>query len=374
MRIVEPYIIYPRKLKSGKIIYYYQYRDEYGRRSNPMSTGCTALSKAKKFCHKLYNEGKFESVIIRIKFQTYAEHFFDEGSNYLEWRKANGNALKPETLRAYNKILHNQILPFFNDMIVKLINKDVAKKWIIWSSKQWSAKTINNAQGVLNIIFESAVDEGIMENNPLRNISLRKVTKKQRELLTIRELNELYHGYWSSERHRQMFLLACITGMRIGEISALQTTDIFDSYIHVKNTFSSNYGLGTTKTNKERYVPLPKSYEFPKSDCNWIFQDRNTKNPMKPHVLYNALIRNCDKINIDTKKRGITVHSLRNFFISYMQANNITKQKIKAVVGHADEDMTDHYTYWTPEMFKEIAEVQERLIIEITGEYYAEVE
>jgi len=43
MRVTEPYIIFPRELKSGKIVYYYHFRDENGRRSAAKSTGCTNL-------------------------------------------------------------------------------------------------------------------------------------------------------------------------------------------------------------------------------------------------------------------------------------------------------------------------------------------
>ena len=60
MRYTEPYTIFLRTLPSGKQIYYYQYRDENGLRSAAHSTGKTKLSQAKRFCQKLYNDGKFQ--------------------------------------------------------------------------------------------------------------------------------------------------------------------------------------------------------------------------------------------------------------------------------------------------------------------------
>lgn len=372
MRITEPYTIHKRHLSSGKVVYYYQTRDEHGRRSIAKSTGCDTLSKAKKFCQKLFNLGEmFPSSA--WTFGKFVENFFAEDSEYVLWRKANGNEVKPETIKAYEKALNNQILPYFRDMKINSITSNTAKKWVIWCNGQWAAKTINNAQGVLNIIFESAIDKNYINQNPLRNINLRKVHKKNRELLTIQELNLIYHANWASETHRKMFLLACITGMRIGEIAALRQDDIEHGYVQVRHTWSRQYGLGTTKTRTERFVPVPESFTYPDNVSDWVFKGKDNK-PLQTHTIYNGLTRICQQIGIDCKSRGITVHTLRNFFISYLQGKAVPLEKIKAVVGHADTNMTEHYTYWTPEMLKEVVQAQEELIVAITRSDYGQIQ
>ena len=60
MRVTEPYTIFPRTLSSGKIVYYYQFRNQEGKRSSAKSTGCTTLSAARRYCQKLYNDGEFK--------------------------------------------------------------------------------------------------------------------------------------------------------------------------------------------------------------------------------------------------------------------------------------------------------------------------
>ena len=77
MRVTEPYTLFPRKLKSGMIVYYYQYRLQNGNRSNPKSTGCTTLSSAKRFCNKLYNSGEFEKTS-STKFEIFSLNFFEK--------------------------------------------------------------------------------------------------------------------------------------------------------------------------------------------------------------------------------------------------------------------------------------------------------
>jgi len=155
--------------------------------------------------------------------------------------------------------------------------------------------------------------------------------------------------------------------MRIGEISALQKQDINDAYIYVQHTYSERYGLGSTKTDLCRYVPIPSNYHFPDTTTNWCFKGKGDK-PLLAHTIYNGLTRICLSLNIDCKARGITVHTLRNFFISYLQGKDISLQKIKAIVGHTDRDMTEHYTYWKPSMFSDVYELQKQIVKEITGD------
>lgn len=374
MRVTEPYIIFPRKLASGRIVYYYQYRDSAGHRSNPLSTGETVLSKARRKIQQMYNAGAFDTAKGNIKFGMYTENFFSKSSRYYEYQSLSGKPPKDSTLASYNKILNNQLLPFFSDRNIANINKNVIKDWVLWASRYWSAKTVNGAHGVLNIILESAVDKEIIQRNPLAGIKFRSVEKKQRELLTVEEISRIYKsGLWARESQRAMFLLAAITGMRIGEISALKKTDFHDDYIDVTKTYSDRFGLGSTKTGESRKVPL-KGFVLPESNTEWAFEGVTSDKPMLSHAVYNSFSRIIDKLGIDRKSRGLTVHSLRNFFISYLQGENVPQPKIKAVAGHADKNnMTEYYTYWNPEMFPEVYAAQKKLIEQITGaEIWAE--
>ena len=83
MRITEPYTIFQRKLKSGKTVYYYQYRDEQGNRSSAKSTACSSLSAARRMCRKLYISGAFRNDS-EMRFSAYAKDFFSEESRYYQ--------------------------------------------------------------------------------------------------------------------------------------------------------------------------------------------------------------------------------------------------------------------------------------------------
>lgn len=370
MRITEPYTIFLRTLPSGKQVYYYQYRDEYGRRSPAYSCGTDKLSQARRLCQKLYNEGKFSSSS-ELLFKTFSEGFFDADSNFVEWKKISDKELAPSTIASYKRLLENQILPYFGEMRLKSISTDTVKQWIIWLKDKCSSKTSNNAQSVLNIILKSAKEKKIISEVPSANISFRKIQKKQRLLLTVEELHNIYNADWHWDSARYAFLTCALTGMRIGEITALQREDVTENCINVEHNLHPVFGIGQTKTRVNRFVPIPKGLDLiSKRGSKWVFQKPTSEEPVSQAYIYKRFIAICESLGIDTKARGITVHSLRNFFISYMRGSSFGTTidlKVKAVVGHADDSQTDWYTYWSPDMFPEIYEIQDKLFSEITG-------
>lgn len=372
MRVTEPYIIFPRVLKSGKIVYYYQFRYENGKRSPAYSCGTTNLAQAKRICQKLYNEGKFK-INNELTFKSFATGFFDTNSEFLEWKKINKNNLSPSTIQSYKQLLNNHLMPYFCNMKLNKITTDTIKLWIIDTQKTLSAKTSNNAQSVLNIILKSAKEKKIISENPCADLSFRKVSKKNRELLNTNELHKIYlSDEWKWDSAKNAFLVCAITGMRIGEVTGLQTTEVEADRLNVRHSLHPTFGLGQTKTRVCRYVPIPPILKL-KDKCGskWAFQNPYSEVPIRAGFIYDKLIKICETLGIDTKARGITVHSLRNSFISYMRGSSFGETidlKIKAVVGHADETMTDWYTYWTPKMFPEIYEIQEQLYHQITGD------
>ena len=360
MRVTEPYTIFARKLPSGKTVYYYQVRNESGLRCVPKSTGCSTLPQARRFCQKLYNDGLFDTDSARL-FKTFASDFFDKHKEFYKWKVANLQPITDSTLQSYVRLLNNQLMPFFADMPLCRITTAKVKDWIIWCTSNWSAKTTNNAQSVLNIILKSAYEKGLISKVPSLHIAFRKTTKKNRELLSVEEISRIYHSpLWYEEKDRQAFLLIAITGMREGECVGLQPCDIADSYLEVKHSYHPKFELGSTKTKVCRFIPIPNSADLKRvSGKKWVFE-RNSK-PIPAHTLYMTFRKILDSLGIDRVGRGLTIHSLRNFYNSYLRSKNVPDSKIKAVIGHKDEDMTDWYTYWKPEMFPEVYQVQKEL-------------
>ena len=364
MRVTEPYTIFPRTLQSGKTVYYYQFRDDSGHRSTAKSTGCTSLSSAKRFCQKLYNSGEFEKSS-STNFQNYSKDFFSKDNEYYKWKKINNQELTDNTLLRYKGLLKYQLLPYFAEQKLSDITRADVKEWIIWASDNWSAKTVNNAQTVLNIILKSAVDKEIIKFNPADNIGFRKTDKLNRNTYTIPELTAIYHSeLWTQEYLRTAFLLCAITGMRINEVTCLTKEDIHEDYILVAHTYHPQLGMGkTTKGKRSRIVPIPADFPFPDKE-GFIFEDKSGK-PFNSCRMRDNLKKICSSLNIVYKSRHLNTHSLRAFYNTYLKAENIPEAKVKAVIGHKDKSVNDLYTFWKPDMFSDVHEVQDKLYKEV---------
>lgn len=368
MRVTEPYTIFPRKLNSGKTVYYYQFRDSEGRRSSAKSTGCTTLSAARRYCQKLYNEGEFK-INSHLVFSVYTKDFFSENSRYYKWKIANKERISLESMLAYDKFLRNQLLPYFADYEITKIKRADVKEWVIWANDKWSPKTVNSAQTVLNLIFKQALDDEIVEYNPCANLTFRTVPKKIRQLLTVQEVKEMYHkGKWWYD-NKLLFLVDIITGMRISEVIALRPENIYDNYINVCHSYSRQFGLGNTKTYENRYVPIPSELaETLKTFQGYIFtnhEGRNAGKPLNITTFYENLTEIYTQLGIDYKARKLTVHTNRDFYNTYLLSQNVPEPKVRAVIGHKDSSMTNLYTYWKPDMFPEVYEAQYKLYKEI---------
>lgn len=365
MRVTFPYTIFPRTLSSGKTVYYYQFRYPSGKRSTSKSTGCTKLSAAKRFCQTLYNAGEFEQQT-DIKFSAFSKDFFSKDGDYYKWKLVNRQEVTDNTLMRYVQLLNYQILPYFSDIRLDKITRSIVKDWVIWASSQWSAKTVNNAQTVLNIILKTAVEKELLKYNPAANIGFRKTEKLDRNTFTIDELKLIYNSKsWTHSYLKRAFLLCAITGMRINEITCLTSNDIFEDYIYVARTYHPQLGLGkTTKGKTSRIVPIPKNFEFPKGNSDFIFSDKTGK-PFNSCRMRDNIKSICIENHIDYENRHLSTHSLRAFYNSYLEYQNISDAKIKAVIGHKDSSMTGLYTYWKPNMFDEVHIAQDKLYKEI---------
>ena len=56
MRYREPFTIFPGKMKSGLVVWYYQTYDNKNRRTTARSTGQTKKGAARAYCNKLYKD------------------------------------------------------------------------------------------------------------------------------------------------------------------------------------------------------------------------------------------------------------------------------------------------------------------------------
>ncbi|WP_168203298.1 tyrosine-type recombinase/integrase [Oceanispirochaeta crateris] len=379
MRYREPFTVYPRKMRSGKVIWYYQTYDDSGKRTSAYSTGQTSKSAARHICQKLLREGKLlPDTVGRITFRDYAKNWWDwDKCEYLKYKRTRRNISKSYASTG-RLILKNHIMPYFKDMRLADIR--------IYDIEQWLQSLVDSGQSntsanhylrFLRIMMTEAIRRDILKEDVSRKVLQLKKTEFTRGILSHETVRKIFDQsnimeYWPNKKCYYASLIAACTGMRIGEVRGLKYSDLGIGIVSISRQYHAKFGVTDTKNHKSREVPLPQSLIDEllnldrRSDEDYILAStHNHGDPMHPtsisRAFTTALVKSGMKAE-EIKAKNITFHSWRHYFNTVMRSNNISDSKLRSMTGHQSSVMTDHYTHYAAEDLKEIGDVQSKIL------------
>ena len=353
-------------MKSGKVIYYYRTYTPTGKRTVAKSTGQSSKTKAKIYCSQLMiKELLYQGE--NVLFRTFAEHFFDEGSDWYEDKLQCGigkvQPISITTLKTYRHNLNNILLPYFGDMKIRDVSSAHIKAFRMdMVDRGFSNSAVNVACVCLKIILSYALAESLITKNPFETIKPLFTKGRVKEAFTLEELIKAFHNDWSNEFERKAFAItAALTGMRISEIMAIRKETLHEGYIDVKDQYFKG-AFHPVKDGEKRKVcicddlyKLLYSVMYTKVD-NMVFSENQDT---YRRVFY-------EKAGISQEERNerkLTFHSIRHFFNTYLVIKGISELKIKSIMGHSSGkgSMTERYTNFQPCHFSDVIEVQKEL-------------
>ena len=100
--------------------------------------------------------------------------------------------------------------------------------------------------------------------------------------------------------------------------------------------------------------PFNDTYDF-------VFFGSTRNFPLSNGVILRTLYRAFEKIGIsseDRRERNITFHSWRHFYNSMMRGK-VHDAKLQRLTGHRTLAMTEHYTHFSIDDFKDVLNIQE---------------
>lgn len=272
-----------------------------------------------------------------------------------EWFISIQKKVKTGTLQAYRTKLNNHILPFFEgkkyeDMDCNIIEQFGQTK----INEGLSPKYISD----MIIIVKSVAKWANRVHNYTNNISdaeLPKVKRNEPELLNDAEQSILKEYLIAENSNKSVgTLLTLFTGLRIGEICALQWGDIDFEHdiLYVRKSLQrislpdkslkskSVVSISTPKTKSSmREIPLPKSLVNilkEKRGNNNCFVLSGNRKPVEPRCLsyrFKAILK---KANLPSVK----FHLLRHMFATNCLQKNFDIKTLSEILGHADISTT----------------------------------
>lgn len=206
-------------------------------------------------------------------------------------------------------------------------------------SENYTKKSASRKLNSIRTFFRFLKNEGAIEQNPSLDVSHPKYNNAPPRIFSKLEYRGLRDFAKEDPRTYALVEILLQTGIKIGELSNLQISDIGESTIKIKP-----YGK-----NPEREVPLNKPL---KSAINNYLKVR-TKVGQENGVLFITrtghplLIRNIRQIITRCfREVGIenaTVNDLRNTFIAHQLLNGSSVEYIAKIVGHKRLSSTERF-------------------------------
>lgn len=301
------------------------------------------------------------------------------------------SSVRPSTYDSYEVILRRHIS---NDAIGTMKLKDIKSFHIqkfLNSKSSLSKSYIKKMHMLLDIFFSNAVKNDLIPKNPMDAVNMPKSQKQVKDVraLTRQEQSE-YMKHLDSTRLKPLLLTCLFTGMRMGELIALDWNHVDLKKGEIKVEFSykevrmhdkkepywkllkqppkTSSGLRTIPIPQE-IVKLLKSHkvtqdelslkmgkdEFNKEKlvfCSEVGTPLSSRNVQRTHYSI------CKKIGLE----GVGFHALRHTFATRMIEENVPVKTVQYWIGHSSIEITYNiYVHVQEESKKAAAQVQSDL-------------
>jgi integrase len=247
--------------------------------------------------------------------------------------------------------LRNHLVPHFNDRVFDTLTRRDIEHYVAAKRKQGlSITTINHHLTILKRYLRYVQESGYLLKLPL--IKLVKVPKKDEEnYLTPAELQRLVIAADTHRRPgwRLLMIIAVNTGMRIGEILALdwKQVDIKNEKLRVANSYCRIGGYNkATKNNETRIIALNENamVAFTKLHALEGYPEEGRVVKATYGTARQALQLIVKRAKME---KHVSWHTFRHTFATALISQGEPLFIISRLLGHTSERMSERYVHLT---------------------------
>jgi integrase len=290
-------------------------------------------------------------------------------------RSLNARRRKETTIKNYQSSLRTAILPYFGKTRVRDITPFNVREWMRWlEGKKKSADSIKSARVVFSTVLSDAMEEGIIERNPVKATRPPKTEYKDNRPFTLNEIKTLL-DMEENGQFRDFLFLSFSTGLRTGEALGLEWRHIdFDSeVISVKQTRSGGKITDPKTRSSIRDIEmssvaekaLKRQYERTGKKNGFVFLTRRGE-PYR----YITSMRDRWKVLLD--KSGLEyrkIYTTRHTFASVMLSEGEKSMWVSKTMGHKNLAITlGIYARYVPRECEKHAEFLDEFFSEVGKE------
>lgn len=351
-------------------LYQARYSDRWGKRKTIYGKNLRELRK--ELAEAISGNENF----ISIKDEITLDKWF---ARWMEIYKE--KSIRLNTKREYTHIYNKNISPYIGSRyITSLVKSDIQMLIDRASDDNYAYERQNKIKVILRDMMQRAAEDNLIINNPVSGIKLRADKEIKAKSLTAEE-QALFFGYCQNTFYDNLFNIAVNTGLRPGELFALQISDIDleKGYIDVNKTLV--YQRYLTDERKEFHIEPPKtkqsyrkvpinsicrkyleaqiylkevvSQKRPKQENDYLFVTKfNT--PLNSVIYSDAIKAVIRQINLtrpfNQQFEVFSGHTFRHTFATRCFESGVAAKVVQSYLGHASLKMTmDLYTHVTDE-------------------------
>ena len=238
-----------------------------------------------------------------------------------------------------------------------------------------SSTTVRSLHLMLHSAFERAVKERLIPRNPTEDCIAPKIQKFEMQILQPKHIKE-YLNAANARGLLPMFYLELVSGLRKGELVALQWSDLDEASCTISISRQASWDtehqliLSRPKTgNSIREVSIPqdavellKQEHAKHPDNPWMFPSSRTGEMYHPDSVVNLH----KKILKDAGLEHIRFHDLRHTFATLALQNGVDVKTVSSMLGHYDAGFTLRtYTHATRQMQQKAAQTMGSFMAQI---------
>ena len=290
------------------------------------------------------------------------QRYLDEHSNllfaqsmtldtwYKYWLETKAPTVRDTTLNIYKRRYKFDVKPSLGNMLLSDIKPLHCQ--MVLNQMEKSQKTQEITKVIMQQLFDSAVDNELLERSPItRIVKVHKTEKEERRVFTADE-QERFVDYLNSSdyKYKNAYLFILETGLRIGEVKGLMWGDLTDTTLTVRRNMVS--------LNNEDVIHEPKTASGYRT-VPLTMKARAIIREIKRQPIVGRYVFTIDSDSINTclkwicDKLGIepiTVHGLRHSFATRCIERNMNPKTLQKILGHKTLNMTmDLYVHVTEE-------------------------
>ena len=243
--------------------------------------------------------------------------------------------------------------------LCEITKQDIKKLIEHLSALTISYKSKNDIIRAGTTAIRWAFNNELLDKDPTQGIIFFSGTTAPREILTPEIVQALFSVDWNDPRAKLANMLAMCTGLRAGEIQALQLKSLGENCLYIKHSWNFQDGLKCPKNGETRtvYLPFPFIIDALKSlgECNpygqgldgFIFWGAIPTKPMENKRWLEELHRALQSIGMEAgTAKKYCFHAWRHYFTAYMK-NTVDDRILQRQTGHKTHEMLEHYASHT---------------------------